>query len=80
VLQFNGIPEIHFLLNPGSVRIDGRDTKLQRFRYCTSRIATSDEFQHLQFPIGQTIERPGKTLGSDAAESLQKKVVIFSER
>src|SRR5271165_1223131 len=29
VLQFKGAPEIHFLLDPRSIRIDGRHTNLQ---------------------------------------------------
>ena len=37
VLQFNGISEIHFFLNPGSVRVDRRYAEVERFGDLTLR-------------------------------------------
>ena len=42
VLQFSGVPKIHFFLNPLSICINRRYAKLKCIGYLTSRVATPD--------------------------------------
>jgi hypothetical protein len=65
VLQLSGSPEIHFLFNPLSMRIDRRYAELERRGYLTRRMAMPDQLQDLQFAVSQAIQRPGHALPSD---------------
>ena len=46
VLQFGGVPEIHFFLNPRSIGIDRRYANLKRIGYLTRRMPASNQAQH----------------------------------
>jgi hypothetical protein len=55
VLQFSGSPEMHFLFNPRSIRINRRYAELKRLSYLTRRMATPDQLQDLHFAVSQAI-------------------------
>ena len=55
VLQFSSSPEIHFLFNPRSIRINRRYAELKRLSYLMRRVATTDQLQDLQFAVSQAI-------------------------
>ena len=71
VLQLSGSPEIHFLFNPLSMRIDRRYAELERRGYLTRRMAMPDQLQDLQFAVSQAIQRPGHALQS-GSKTLQQ--------
>jgi len=57
VLKLGGILKIHFLFDSGPIGVDGCAPKLQRFRDLARRTSVSNQLQHFQFTVGQTVNR-----------------------
>ncbi|SRR5260370_19790854 len=69
VLELGGILEIHFLFNSCSIGVHSRDSELKRFGYLARPKAASDQLQHFQFTVSQTIDRSGNTLDPAGGEA-----------
>ena len=51
VLQFGGVPEVHFFFNLSSIGINRRYANLECIGNLTNRVASPDQVQHFQFAI-----------------------------
>ena len=62
MLQFSGVPEIHFFLNPRPISVYGRGSELKFVRNLSRRVAATDQFQDFQFAVCQSIDRTRRAL------------------
>ena len=72
MLKLGGILKIHFLFDSGPIGVDGCAPKLQRFRDLARRTSVSNQLQHFQFTVGQTVNRTGDIPNPASGKAFQK--------